>query len=104
MIYIFCIGLLIAVTALLLWINHLIFANGSARLQGTYLAINVLTLGLIWYGNLLHHQMMALSTSPFDLHSFYKMGLILGSPFLINVLTMIYLLIRRLSPVSIPPA
>ena len=100
----FFVFLLLGMAALLLWINHLIFADGPARLQGAYLAINVLALGLIWYGNLLHHQMMVLSTAPFDWHSFYRMGLILGSPFLINVLTMIYLLIRRLTPVSIPPA
>ena len=100
----FCALLLLGLTAFLVWMDHLIFADGSAKMQSVFLAMNMLALILIWYGNLLHHQMMVLSQSPFDWHSFYRLGVILGAPFLINILTMFYLLILHLTPVGIPPA
>ena len=95
MFFVFCSGFLVAVTALLLWMNHLIFADGSTTMQGTYLALNALALMLLWYGNFLHHQMMTLSQTPFDWDSFYRLGFFLGAPCLVNTLTMLRLLIKR---------
>jgi hypothetical protein len=96
--------LLLAVVLIgaLLKVSLLICEGATIQLNIVFFMCNAFMLALIWYGSYLHHQMMVLSQHPFDWHSFFKIGLILGAPCLINAFTALWALSKELSAVRIP--
>lgn len=73
------------------WISHAIFSDGSFRSQMGFLILNFLILILGIFGSYIHFQMMITAQAPFDLESFFKVSMVLGMPFLVNILMMIFL-------------
>ena len=83
-----------------------IFTDSSRKLKIAFLMLNVLILVFLICGIFADHWIAASADRPFSIRSFSRMSLILSTPFLINVMTLLALLLPKkvLPSVGIPPA
>lgn len=79
------------------WMTWSFFNDGSQKLRIAFLILNVFAFLLILTGTFADHWVTASRESPFSLRSIAKMCFILGTPFLINTMILIFLLNRRRS-------
>jgi predicted membrane protein len=86
------------------WVCQAIFSDSSFKLRITFLILNILSLILVCFGSYAHNQMMITAEAPFDWDSFFKIGLILGTPLLANILMMIFLSLPSKNTPSTPNA
>ena len=85
-----------------------IFTDSARKLKIALLMLNILILILVFLicGIFADHWIAASADRPFTIRSFSRMSLILSTPFLINVMTLLALLLPKkvLPSVGIPPA
>ena len=78
-----------------LWITWSLFSDGSQKLRLAFLTLNVLAFLLMLAGIFADHWVSANREDPISFRSIAKMCLILGAPFLINTMTLLFLLSRK---------
>ena len=78
-----------------LWITWSLFSDGSQNLRMAFLILNLLAFGLVFTAAFIDQWVTASPDMPFSLHSLGKICLILGTPFLVNIMTLLFLLSRK---------
>ena len=78
-----------------LWITWLLFSDGSQKQRIVFLALNVFAFWLLFAGAFADRWVTASIESPFSLRSVAKICLIVGTPFLVNTMALIFLLSRK---------
>ena len=78
-----------------LWITWLLFSDGSQKQRITFLALNVFAFWILHAGVFADCWLTASTDSPFSLRSVAKICLIVGTPFLVNTMALIFLLSRK---------
>ena len=78
-----------------LWITWSLFRDGSQKLRIAFLILNIFAFLLMLFGVFADHWVTANSEAPISFRSIAKMCLILGTPFIVNMMTLIFLLSRK---------
>ena len=78
-----------------LWITWSLFSDGSQKLRIVFLILNISAFLLMLFGIFADHWVTTSSEAPISFRSIAKMCLILGTPFLVNMMTLIFLLSRK---------
>lgn len=78
-----------------LYATFTIFGNGSRTARIIFLALNMLALLFLLTASFAHHWMMAPTDMPFSWYSISKLCLLLGAPFLVNVIALLLIIFRE---------
>jgi hypothetical protein len=78
-----------------LWITWLLFSDSSQKQRIAFLALNVFAFWILFAGTFADRWITASIESPFSLRSVAKICFIVGTPFLVNTMALVFLLSRK---------